>query len=204
VDRLSSGDQNLFKSLLISICSPEVEFVQEYDGIQNPFGPNHRHFVGVTNVTAFYLALINTIPDAVFKFLEPVKVYRNAEKDTFLSFVLSVAQTKTKKLVDLIQTQHTEGNKKNKTNMTTDTYTTNMTENYPDNAISSLTSSFGKASFSVTPLSTDDIKRTYHVDRYSFVIDRENKITRMCSLFQVMTELPRANNGVKATGASKK
>jgi hypothetical protein len=66
--------------------------------------------------------------------------------------------------------------------------------------MSALTSSFAKSSFSVTPLSAEEIKRTHHMDSFSFVIDRDKKITRMCSLFQVVTELPCKNKNNNRVG----
>ncbi len=42
VDPLQSGDMNLFRQTMNTICSPEVELILEYDGEQNPIGPNNR------------------------------------------------------------------------------------------------------------------------------------------------------------------
>jgi hypothetical protein len=67
LNALGNDDQKAFRQLMIRLCVPDVTFVLEYDGEQNPFGSNHRVINGVESATNIYLATLASAPDAMLK-----------------------------------------------------------------------------------------------------------------------------------------
>eukprot|EP01034_Spumella_vulgaris_P024661 gene24661-31030_t len=99
VRTLGSGDQNAFRQFMMRICVPDVVFILEYHGEQNPFGSNHRVINGVESATNMYLATLASAPDAV---LHVESQLANRCKDTnvaFLAFKMMIECTKLKLVV---------------------------------------------------------------------------------------------------------
>lgn len=64
-----------YRSIMHNYCSPDVKFIQEYDGPQNPYGPNRREFSGVDSIVDLHIAVNCANPDNMAELVDQIKGY---------------------------------------------------------------------------------------------------------------------------------
>jgi hypothetical protein len=199
---------------MTELCEKEVEFVLEYDGPQNPFGPNNRHIKGVDNVIDFNMTAASGAPDAIFSIVGDVKGFvHKVTGEKFISCKLMVDMTIVLKVVATSDSSAVNNRNDASTeskgmgiDLTSDSdsvigsrdsldsipsYTApSNNEDIPSSrsgdSVDSLSSAF--SNFALAPV-TAPVK-CYHCAQYSAEINTQGKVTRICSLFYVTFEHP--------------
>lgn len=76
-----TGDRERYRQVMGEMCIPEIEFFSQYDGKQNPYGPNFRYIQGLSNLLDFGTAWLSSAPDLVMMIYEPPTVLYDEETD---------------------------------------------------------------------------------------------------------------------------
>ena len=89
---------------MIDLCEPSMEFFMQYDGKQNPYGPNTRYIAGLSGFLDFGQAFQCSAPDFVNLIYEPpVVVYDEETNESFGCFKGLVSMTKVSVIVNTDQ-----------------------------------------------------------------------------------------------------
>jgi hypothetical protein len=173
------------------ICIENVEFVMEYDGPQNPFGPNNRHIIGVDCVSDFFLTVMSKAPDAMMRMVgEPKGHLDTVTGVKFLSCRLMIDLTVVFKVVAQVShpdTANTHNDSSNSMSSDESSVTTVGSNSASGDDLECLTSGF--TTFSLKPLESTPV-RTYHCLQYFCDINPEGKITRVCNLMRITYDYP--------------
>lgn len=87
---------NHHATVMREICHPQLQFYMQYDGKQNPYGPNRREFVGVEEQIQLGIATFQCIPDMVAQIYDGPHVYHDeVTNESFASYKILVSMTKT-------------------------------------------------------------------------------------------------------------
>jgi hypothetical protein len=57
---MDKGNIGKFRQLLVDICTPDVIFINQCDGLHNPFGPMTREIIGPDNMADFHIVLMQS------------------------------------------------------------------------------------------------------------------------------------------------
>lgn len=104
MEAYASGIPDKYRAMMNALCDPNIVFMQHYDGVQNPYGPNQRKITGRQNVTDFWLTCMHSAPDMVPTIYEAPLGYRSETTDeSFISVKVLCSMTKTSLVVDAQQ-----------------------------------------------------------------------------------------------------
>jgi hypothetical protein len=57
---MDKGNIGKFRQLLVDSCTPDVVFINQCDGLHNPFGPMTREIIGPDNMADFHIVLMQS------------------------------------------------------------------------------------------------------------------------------------------------
>lgn len=101
VETFHTGDLKEYASLMRRLCDPQLQYYMQYDGKQNPYGPNRRQFVGVEEYLELAKATLQSGPDCVSRIYEgPHVYYDEATNESFASYKVLTSLTKTGVIAD--------------------------------------------------------------------------------------------------------
>lgn len=74
-DAFGCGDKEQLRKFMRENCASDMVFYMQYDGKQNPYGPNTRLIRGVESFVDFCIAVFETLPDFVATFYQDHEIY---------------------------------------------------------------------------------------------------------------------------------
>lgn len=82
-DAFGSGDSELFRRVMTGYCDPNIVHYMQYDGNQNPYGPNTRFMQGVGPFIEYCMAVFRSIPDFVATLYEQEFFYNEETNESY-------------------------------------------------------------------------------------------------------------------------